>query len=143
MKVESFLKIVEEIEYSCLTEGQQEKMITKVADLSRFIQSYNPSIEIIDWMRPKISIIKHSGVNIGVMLCDASRCSDLSSLSNINLIDYKKREQLKELWLVAVNGSLSQNLKLFTGITEVSSLDRIYDKIFSFDFLQSRVRIIK
>lgn len=144
MKVESFLKIVEEIEDSCLPAEQQEEMITKVADLSRFIQSYDPSIEILNWMRYKVSIIKHGGTAKGIIICDAAYLgSESSYCSNANLADFKKFNRLKELWLVLINNSASQGLESITDITEDKALHNIYDKIFSLDFLQSQVEIIK
>ncbi|WP_346984576.1 hypothetical protein [Chryseobacterium sp. POE27] len=144
MEVESFLKIVEEIEHSCLSAEQQEEMITKVADLSRFIQSYDPSIEIINWMRYKGSIIKYSGTNTGVIFCDDTKLPlTRANYSNAGLIDFKKRENLKELWLVVVSSCASNDLRSFKSLITDKSRDKIYDKIFSFDFLQSRVQIIK
>lgn len=144
MEVESFLKIVEEIEHSCLSAEQQEEMITKVADLSRFIQSYDPSIEIIHWMRCKVSIIRYSGTNTGVIFCDDTKQSSANAYySNARLMDLKKREGLKELWLVVIGSCTSNDLRPFKNLSTDKSLDKIYDKIFSLDFLQSRVQIIK
>lgn len=144
MKVESFLKIVEEIEDFCLAAEQQEELITKVADLSRFIQSYDPSIEIINWMWYKVSIIKHAGTTKGIIFCDATYLdSERSYCSNANLADFKKNKHLKELWLVMINSSASQGLKSFTDIIEDKALNNIYDKIFSLNFLQFHVEIIK
>jgi len=144
MEVESFLKIVEEIEHSCLSAEQQEEMITKVADLSRFIQSYDPSIEIIHWLRCKVSIIRYSGVNTGVIFFDNTQESSASAYySNARLMDFKKREGLKELWLVVIGSCTYNDPGSFKKLSTDKSLDKIYDKIFTLDFLQSRVHIIK
>ncbi|WP_144281738.1 hypothetical protein [Chryseobacterium echinoideorum] len=144
MKVESFLKVVEEIEDSYLPVEHQEEMIKKIADLSRFIQSFDPSIEIINWMRYKFTIINHSGTNKGIIFCDhTDRSSESAYYFNASLAEIKKLEQLKELWLVLIIDSASQELKLFRDIIENKSPDNIYDKIFSLDFLRSEVQIIK
>ena len=144
MKVESFLKIVEEIEHSCLSAEQQEEMITKVVDLSRFIQSYDPSIEIVSWMRYRVSIIRHSGASKGVIFCDHKDLFSASTYySNANLADLKKIEQLKDLWLVVISSCGTNNLRSFKKVINTQSLDKIYDKIFSLNFLQSEVQIIK
>lgn len=144
MKVESFLKIVEEIENSCLSAECREEMITKISDLSRFIQSYDPSIEVINWMVHHISIIRHSGVNKGVIFCDhTKRSSANSNDSNANLINIKNQEGLQELWLVEISSCTSGELRSFINRIEDKSLDKIYDKIFSLDFLRSQVKIIK
>ncbi|WP_042721363.1 hypothetical protein [Flavobacterium sp. B17] len=144
MKVESFLKIVEEIEHSCLSAEQQEEMITKVADLSRFIQSYDPSIEIVNWMRYRVSIIRHSGASKGIIFCDHKDLFSASTYySNANLADFKKNDQLEDLWLVVISSCGANNLRSFKKVINAQSLDKIYDKIFSLNFLQSEVQIIK
>ena len=144
MKLENFLKIVEEIEDSCLSAERQEEMITKIADLSRFIQSYDPSIEIINWMLHHISIIRHSGVNKGIIFCDhTTQSSANSNDSNADLINIKIQEGLKELWLVEIYSCTSGELRSFNNRIEDQSQDKIYDKIFGLDFLRSRIRIIK
>ena len=143
MTVERFLKIVEGIEDSCLSAERQEKMITKVADLSRFIQSYDASIEIINWMRYQVSIIRHCGTNKGIIFYDHTKPpSSNSYYSNTMLMDIKNQEDLKELWLVGINSCASKELR-FKNMIRDKSLDRIYDKIFSLDFLRSHIHIIK
>ncbi len=141
MTVERFLKIVEEIEDSCLSAERQEKMITKVADLSRFIQSYDASIEIINWMRYQVSIIRHCGTNKGIIFYDHTKPPS-SYYFNTKLMDIKNQEDLKELWLVGINSCASKELR-FKNMIRDKSLDRIYDKIFSLDFLRSHIQIIK
>lgn len=144
MKVEHFLKIVEEIQNSCLSAEQQEEMITKVSDLSRFIQSYDPSIEVISWMRYRVSIMRHCGTNKGVVFCDHKGLFSASAhYSNASLTDLKKYEQLQELWLVIISNCGANNLGSFEKVINDKSLDKIYDKIFSLNFLQSHVQIIR
>ncbi|QQQ29106.1 hypothetical protein [Chryseobacterium indoltheticum] len=144
MKVESFLEIVEEIEHSCLSAERQEEMITKVADLSRFIQSYDPSIEIVSWMRYRVSIIRHSGASKGVIFCDHKDLFSASTYySNANLAALKKLDQLEEVWLVVISSCGADSPRPLKNLPADQSLDKIYDKIFSLDFLQSEVQIIK
>lgn len=144
MKVEDFLKIVEEIEHSCLSAEQQEEMITKVADLSRFIRAYDPSIEIVSWMRYRVSIIRHAEADKGVIFCDHKDLfSANTSYSNASLANLKKLEQLEDLWLVVISSSGTNDLRSLKNVINDRSLDKICDKIFSLDFLQSQVQIIK
>ncbi|WP_294207680.1 hypothetical protein [uncultured Chryseobacterium sp.] len=144
MEVESFLKIAEKIEHSCLSAEQQEKMITKVADLSRFIESYDPSIEIVSWMRYRVNIIQHSGANKGVIFCDYQDLfSARAYYSSASLADLKKLEQLEGLWLVVISNCGTDNLRSLKKMINAQSLEKIYDEIFSLNFLQSEVQTVK
>lgn len=145
MMIDSFLKIVEQIEYSCLSAAQKEEMIIQVADLNRFIESYNPEIEVVDWMRRHVNIIRESGEKKGIVLCDPKKLAVSPSFyQNYNCISsIKYQNDLKELWLVYVSDALSNDDHEYTQFLKHDNVQNLYDKIIGLDFLQSRLYSIK
>lgn len=148
MSVERFQKLAEQIiEHPWLGESQQEERITQVADLCRFISSYKPSIRIEDAFSHKINVIEDEGIRKGVLFCDYSPLLSVSfdfSLFNfVALQAFKTKENIQELWIVFIESKGKEKDPQFTNIPEKKRIAAFYDKIFCFDFFQSKIQTIK
>lgn len=148
MSVEKFQKLAEQI-VACpwLGADQQEEKITQIADLCRFISSYKPSIDIEDALSHKINVIEDEGIRKGVLFCDSKGLLpgsfDFSLFNAVALQAFKVKVSIEELWIVFIEDKWTRAGHQFTNFPEKRNVASFYDKIFCFDFFQSKIHAIK
>lgn len=148
MSVEKFQKLAEQI-VACpwLGADQQEEKITQIADLCRFISSYKPSIDIEDAFSHKINVIEDEGIRKGVLFCDSKGLTpgafDFSLFNAVALQAFKTKASIEELWIVFIEDKWSKKQHQATNLPEKRSVASFYDKIFFFDFFQSKIHAVK
>lgn len=148
MSVKQFQILAEQIlESPWVGESQQEEKIIQLADLCRFIESYKPSLIIKEVWKHKINVVEDNGIRIGLVFCDAKTLSqqsfDFSLYNSYALEAYKTQTNVAELWIVFIEDGLRREDDQFTDFIAKRSIGSFYDKIFCFDFFQSKVEALK
>lgn len=67
------LELYNLIDETSLSEEQLECKIIQIVDLIRFIEIYNDSILIKDFLKYNCSIISHENKSIGIVFCSNSK----------------------------------------------------------------------
>lgn len=126
-----------------LDEEQQEIKIIQLTDLIRFTESYKPSIEIIDYSH-SVNVVRDENVRKGILFYDQKLLKNPSMYSSFLTKSYieilKIQNNVHELWFVFVDDNLnseSQNIEKFIKENNVAEL---YDKVFLFDFFESKTK---
>jgi len=95
------LELYNLIDETSLSEEQLECKIIQIVDLIRFIEIYNDSILIKDFLKYNCSIISHENKSIGIVFCE--QLEEIESLiATQKLLMIKDKEFLNELWIVFV-----------------------------------------
>jgi len=132
---------------SFLTEKQQEERIIQVFDLCYFINRYKRSLKIINCSQHKINIVDDNGIKKGIYFCDLIYNSryflDESLFNSFNLNSFKNQSNVEELWFVVVEEGLHSNLKESNEFIEKNNVNHLYDRIFYFNFSQSKIKHLK
>ncbi|MBT2619916.1 MULTISPECIES: hypothetical protein [Chryseobacterium] len=126
---------------------QQEEKMIQVFDLCHFIDIYNQSLQIIDYEH-KINVIEENGIRKGIYFCDLlyniQYSIDKWMYQISNLQNLKNQLKIEELWFVIVVESFfSKDLIGSEKFVKKNNVDRIYNKIFYFNFSQSTIKILK
>lgn len=129
------LKLYNLIDETSLSEEQLECKIIQIVDLIRFIEIYNDSILIKDFLKYNCSIISHENKSIGIVFCE--QLEEIESLiATQKLLMIKDKEFLNELWIVFVKDSQQpisiENIKNDTKFN-------LFDKIFNFNFYKQTI----
>ncbi|MCX2452549.1 hypothetical protein OQX61_14830 [Pedobacter sp. PLR] len=148
MSEKQFQILAEQItESPWLGESQQEEKIIQLADLCRFISSYKPTISIEDAFSHKINVIVEEGVRKGVFFIDSKAVLqssfDFSLFNSSALAAFKAKTCTRELWIVFVKDPLCSGVNSFTSFIEKRNIASFYDKIFCFDFFESKIQTLK
>ncbi len=130
-----------------LSDKQQEKKIIQLADITRFIEKYNPDLHIVDYTTP-VNVVQREGKRYGILFCDSkilfeSQNNDVFLANPYTLEMSKRALAIQELWLVFVEDQCHMSLKPFLTFLEKNTLNTLYDKIFFLNYFQSVIHELK
>ncbi|MDM1137186.1 hypothetical protein ACTS9K_07465 [Empedobacter sp. ULE_I145] len=134
MSVKNFNHWVNKLNLLDFSATEKEDKIIQITDLNRFIQCYDPTLEIVDCIHHDFCIIEKNELIKEVKLMD------ISNLINNETISINRN---KESWFVLVNDKLDTTLKSILKTIEEHNISKIYDKVFVFNFFQSSIHEIK
>ena len=134
MSLKNFNDWVTKLNLLDFSSVEKENKIIQITDLNRFIECYDPSLEIIDCINYDFCIIGKNNLEKEVILTD---------ISNVNNTIEKSRNKNKESWFVLVNDKLDAALKSIIKNIEDHQINKNYDKVFVFNFFQSSIYEIK
>lgn len=126
-----------------LNEEQQEEKIIQLTDLLRFIESYKPSMEILDYSK-SINIVKDDYLRKGIVFYDYKLLQNPLSFSSYFTQSYleilKIQNNLNELWFVFVNDNLNSDNQKIVEFVKENEVKDLYDEVFFFDFFESQTQ---
>lgn len=142
MELAVFQELTEEITLECfyMTDSQQEEKIIQLIDLHHFVECYHDPIRILDYIHHPINIIENEDIRKGILFYDVrhSQPIDWNAFE-----EFKRRNQLKELWFVFVEEDVVTDPARYTDFIIENSTDLLYDRIFRFNFFQSAIQQLK
>lgn len=142
MELNAFQELTEKITLECfyMSESQQEEKIIQLIDLHHFIECYNQSLKVIDYVNNPVNIIEENGIKKGILFYDLKFSSPLNPYQSE---EFKKQNQLQELWFVFVEEDMKTSPSLHSDFIIENGVEIFYDKIFVFNFFQSTINTIK
>ena len=142
MELNIFQKLTEKIDIECfyMTPSQLEEKTIQLIDLHHFIESYNQSLKVIDYISNPINIIEDNGVKKGILFYDLKHHFSLDVLASEV---FKKQHQLQELWFVFVEEDHISNYNRHIDFLIENGIELFYNRIFTFNFFQSVIHNIK
>ncbi len=124
-----------------LDEEQQEIKIIQLTDLIRFVESYNPSIEIIGYSH-SLNIVSDENIRKGILFYDYKLLQHplffSSFFSHSYLEILKIQNNVHELWFVFVDDNLNAECQNIEKFIKENNVAEMYDKVFLFDFFESK-----
>lgn len=142
MELTIFQKLTEQITQECyfMTDSQQEEKIIQLIDLHHFIESYNQSLKVIDYIHHPINIIEENGVKKGILFYDMKHSHALDIFESEL---FKNHHQIQELWFVFVEEESVSQVEKYINFIQLNAIETFYDRIFMFNFFQSTINAIK
>lgn len=142
MELNVFQKLTEQITQECyfMTDSQQEEKVIQLIDLHHFIESYNQSLKVIDYIHHPINIIEENGVKKGILFYDMKHSHALDIYESEL---FKNHHQIQELWFVFVEEENVSKAEKYMDFIQLNAIDTFYDRIFMFNFFQSTINTIK
>ncbi len=142
MELAVFQELTQEITSECfyMTASQQEEKVIQLIDLHHFTECYNHRIKILDYIHHSINIIEEDGILKGILFYDMKHSNpfDWNAFE-----EFKRRNQLKEIWFVFVEENLISDSACYTDFIIENSIEIFYDRIFRFNFFQSSIQKLK
>lgn len=141
MELNAFQQLTEKITVECfhLSDSQQEEKIIQLIDLHHFVECYNQSLRVIDYVNNPVNIIEEGGIRKGILFYDVKFSSPLNPYESES---FKKENQLQELWFVFVEEDAKTSPNQHADFIIENALEIFYDKIFVFNFFQSIIKVI-
>lgn len=142
MELNVFQKLTEQITQECyfMTDSQQEEKVIQLIDLHHFIESYNQSLKVIDYIHHPINIIEENGVKKGILFYDMKHSHALDIYESEL---FKSHHQIQELWFVFVEEENASKAEKYMDFIQLNAIETFYDRIFMFNFFQSTINAIK
>jgi hypothetical protein len=142
MELNVFQKLTEQITQECyfMTDSQQEEKVIQLIDLHHFIESYNQSLKVIDYIHHPINIIEENGVKKGILFYDMKHSHALDIYESEL---FKNHHQIQELWFVFVEEESVSQVEKYINFIQLNAIETFYDRIFMFNFFQSTINAIK
>ena len=142
MELDIFQKLTDQIDLECfyMTPSQQEAKAIQLIDLHHFIESYNQSLKVIDYINHPINIIEDNGIKKGILFYDLKHDLPLD-LSTSEA--FKKENHLQELWFVFVEENHASNFNKHIDFLVNNAIEVFYNRIFIFNFFQSAIHLLK
>ncbi|REC40311.1 hypothetical protein [Chryseobacterium sp. 5_R23647] len=142
MELNVFQKLTEQITQECyfMTDSQQEEKVIQLIDLHHFIESYNQSLKVIDYIHHPINIIEENGVKKGILFYDMKHSHALDIYESEL---FKNHHQIQELWFVFVEEENVSKAEKYIDFIQLNAIETFYDRIFMFNFFQSTIDAIK
>lgn len=142
MELTVFQKLTEQITQECyfMTDSQQEEKVIQLIDLHHFIESYNQSLKVIDYIHHPINIIEENGVKKGILFYDMKHSHALDIYESEL---FKNHYQIQELWFVFVEEENVSQVEKYVDFIQINAIETFYDRIFMFNFFQSTINAIK
>ncbi|MCI3935771.1 hypothetical protein MQX03_01065 [Chryseobacterium aahli] len=142
MELNVFQKLTEQITQECyfMTDSQQEEKVIQLIDLHHFIESYNQSLKVIDYIHHPINIIEENGVKKGILFYDMKHSHALDIYESEL---FKNHHQIQELWFVFVEEESVSQVEKYVNFIQLNAIETFYDRIFMFNFFQSTINAIK
>lgn len=138
MELAVFQELTEEITLECffMTDSQQEEKVIQLIDLYHFAECYNPQIKVLSYIHHSINIIEENGIKKGVLFYDMKYSTSLDLNANE---DFKRQNNLQELWFVFVEEDAVTESKRYSDFILENTIDIFYERIFQFNFFQSAI----
>ncbi|MCX8534023.1 hypothetical protein [Chryseobacterium luquanense] len=142
MELNVFQKLTEQIIQECyfMTDSQQEEKVIQLIDLHHFIESYNQSLKVIDYIHHPINIIEENGVKKGILFYDMKHSHALDIYESEL---FRNHHQIQELWFVFVEEESVSQVEKYINFIQMNAINTFYDRIFMFNFFQSTINAIK
>ncbi|MDH6254234.1 hypothetical protein M2347_003961 [Chryseobacterium sp. H1D6B] len=142
MDLAVFQELTEQITLECffMTDSQQEEKVIQLIDLHHFIECYDSTIKVFDYIQHSINIIEDNGIKKGIFFCDLKYTAPLDLYA---CEAFKKQHSIKELWFVFVEEDSVSDCSRHIEFIHQNSIEIFYDKIFLFNFFQSIIKEIK
>ncbi|WP_326984050.1 hypothetical protein VUJ46_05765 [Chryseobacterium sp. MYb264] len=142
MELSAFQQLSEKITLECfhLSDSQQEEKIIQLIDLHHFVECYNQSLQVIDYINNPVNIIEENGIRKGILFYDLKFSSPLNPYESEA---FKKQHHLQEVWFVFVEEDTKALSSKHSEFINENAVDIFYDKIFVFNFFQSVIKVIK
>lgn len=142
MELNVFQKLTEQITQECyfMTDSQQEEKVIQLIDLHHFIESYNQSLKVIDYIHHPINIIEENGIKKGILFYDMKHSHALDIYESEL---FKNHHQIQELWFVFVEEESVSQVEKYINFIQINAIETFYDRIFMFNFFQSTINAIK
>lgn len=142
MELNVFQKLTEQITQECyfMTDSQQEEKVIQLIDLHHFIESYNQSLKVIDYIHHPINIIEENGVKKGILFYDMKHSHALDIYESEL---FKNQHEIQELWFVFVEEDSVSQVDKYINFMQLNAIETFYDRIFMFNFFQSTINAIK
>lgn len=142
MELNVFQKLTEQITQECyfMTDSQQEEKVIQLIDLHHFIESYNQSLKVIDYIHHPINIIEENGVKKGILFYDMKHSHALDIYESEL---FKNHHQIQELWFVFVEEENVSKAEKYIDFIQLNAIETFYERIFMFNFFQSTINAIK
>ena len=142
MELNVFQKLTEQITQECyfMTDSQQEEKVIQLIDLHHFIESYNQSLKVIDYIHHPINIIEENGIKKGILFHDMKHSHALDIYESEL---FKNQHQIQELWFVFVEEESVSQVEKYINFIQLNAIETFYDRIFMFNFFQSTINVIK
>nr|WP_314492535.1 hypothetical protein [uncultured Chryseobacterium sp.] len=143
MELTVFQKLTEQITLECyfMTDSQQEEKVIQLIDLHHFIESYNQTLKVIDYIHHPINIIEENGIKKGILFYDIKH-SHVLDIYESEL--FKTHHRIQELWFVFVQEEeYTSEAGKYIDFIQVNAVESFYDRIFMFNFFQSFIEVIK
>ncbi|MDY0931924.1 MULTISPECIES: hypothetical protein [unclassified Chryseobacterium] len=142
MELNVFQKLTEQITQECyfMTDSQQEQKVIQLIDLHHFIESYNQSLKVIDYIHHPINIIEENGVKKGILFYDMKHSHALDIYESEL---FKNHHQIQELWFVFVEEENVSKAEKYIDFIQLNAIETFYERIFMFNFFQSTINAIK
>lgn len=142
MELNAFQELSEKITLECfyMSDSQQEEKIIQLIDLHHFIECYNESLKVIDYVNNPVNIIEENGIRKGILFYDLKFSAALNPYASE---EFKKQHHLEELWFVFVEEDANTNSGQHSDFIIENGIEIFYDKIFVFNFFQSIITHLK
>ena len=142
MELNAFQELTEKITLECfyMSDSQQEEKIIQLIDLHHFIECYNESLKVIDYVNNPINIIEENNIRKGILFYDLKFSAPLNPYSSE---EFKKQHKLQELWFVFVEEDIKTHPSQHSDFIIENGIEIFYDKIFVFSFFQSLITLLK
>lgn len=142
MELTVFQELTEQINLECffMTDSQQEEKVIQVIDLHHFIESYNQSLKVIDYISHPINIIDDNGVKKGILFYDLKHTFPLNLIASEA---FKKQNHIDELWFVFVEEDHLTSFNKHIDFLVENGIELFYNRIFIFNFFQSAIHTLK
>ncbi|MCL1674539.1 hypothetical protein [Elizabethkingia meningoseptica] len=144
MDIKEFASLTEVITRDAsLTEQQKEEKLVQMADLHRFIKSYNSAINLAECQfQGKINVITEEGKKKGILFYDLKGLQNDKSYRQLIAEAKRNHGRLKELWLVFVRERDSIQPDSAERFIREQNIAYFFDRLFLFDFLQSEIHLL-
>ncbi len=142
MELTVFQQLTDQIDLECfyMTPSQQEEKVIQLIDLHHFIESYNQSLQVVDYISHPINIIEDNGAKKGILFYDLKRSFPLDMLAAES---FKNQHKLQELWFVFVEEDHISNFSRHINFLVENGIEFFYNRIFMFNFFQSIIYPLK
>ncbi|PWN71972.1 hypothetical protein C1631_004995 [Chryseobacterium phosphatilyticum] len=142
MELAIFNELTQEITSECffMTASQQEEKVIQLIDLHHFVECYDSTLEILNYIQHPVNIVKCGDHKKGILFWDLKS----SSFPDCNASEeFRKEHGLTELWFVFVEEDVVAHTRTHTDFILENGLDIFFDKIFMFNFFQSVIHTLK
>lgn len=142
MELNAFQELTEKITLECfyMSDSQQEEKIIQLIDLHHFVECYNQSLKVIDYVNNPVNIIEENGIKKGILFYDLKFSSALNVYESEK---FKRENELQELWFVFVEENTQTLHSQYSDFIIENAVEIFYDKIFVFNFFQSIITSLK
>lgn len=139
MDLAAFQNWVKQIENSEWKDKMKERKIIRIVDLGRFIDAYNPSLEILDCSSYQICIVNDNGTKTGILFWDLKDMNRIHKSYTRFSAYYKCQTGIEKLWLVFVDERQGLDVGTINKFIMENHIKPFCDKVLLLRFFHSAV----